>query len=133
MHGLRSAILKGEKGAALTAAPTEEECRRKGPRDPSKPPSPERIRQDRRVAAQRKAKRHREIVERSTIVYGRKRSLAKVVNISASGLTIESAIPAQVGEKVIVELPSGTVEGIVCWLRKGRIGLDVGENGIPLA
>jgi len=130
MHGLRSALLKGEKGA--TPPSTEEECRRKGVRDPSRPPTPERIRDDRRVAAQRKNKRHREIVERSTIVYQGKRSLARVVNISASGLTLESAIAAGIGDAVTVELAAGPVDGIVRWARKGRIGLDVGEGRIGI-
>ena len=130
MHGLRSALLKGEKGA--TPPSTEEECRRKGPRDPSRPPS-ERVRPERRTVAQRAAKRHREIVERATILYERKRSLVRVVNISKSGLTIESAIAPRIGESVLVELASGPVEGVVRWLKKGRIGLDVGEARIEVA
>jgi hypothetical protein len=131
MHGLRSAILAGEKGAAASPPSTEEACRRKGARDPSRPPAAERIREDRRVAAQRRNPRHREIVERATIVYERKRSLAQVVNLSASGLTIESAIAPEIGETILVELPSGDVEGVVRWLKKGRIGLVV-ESGIAL-
>ena len=133
MHGLRSALLNGGKAADASPPSTEEECRRKGVRDPSRPPTPERVRDDRRVAAQRKSKRHREIVERATIVYQGKRSLARVVNISASGLTLESAIPAAVGETVRVELPDGPVEGAVRWIRKGRIGLDVGEGRIAIS
>jgi hypothetical protein len=131
MHGLRSAILKGEKGAAVAPASTEEACRRKGPRDPSRLPTPERIRDERRVAVQRRNPRHREIVERATIVYERKRSLAQIVNVSATGLTIETAVAPQIGETILVELPAGPVEGVVRWLKKGRIGLDV-EGGIAL-
>jgi hypothetical protein len=130
MHGLRSAILKGGEGAAATAAPTEEPCRRKGPRDPSRPPSAERVREERRVAAQRDAVRHRGTVERATIVYDRKRSLARIVNMSKSGLTIESAIVPDVGETVTVELPSGPVEAAVRWLKKGRIGLGISSGEI---
>ena len=132
MHGFRSALLNGGKAAAESAPSTEEECRRKGVRDPSRPPTPERVRDDRRVAAQRRSRRHREIVERATILFEGKRSLARVVNISASGLTLESAIAARIGEAVTVELPAGPVEGIVRWARKGRIGLDVGEGRIAL-
>src|SRR5688500_2765851 len=100
MHGLRSALLAGEKGAHGAAQPsTEEECRRKGARDPSRPESErERARDDRRVAAQRKSPRHRELVERATIVLGRKRSLVRVVNVSASGLTIETPLVPAIGE-----------------------------------
>lgn len=131
MHGLRSSLLNGGK-AAPSLASTEEECRRKGVRDPSRPPAAERVRDDRRGAAQRKSVRHREIVERATIIFDGKKSLARVVNISASGLTIESAIPAAVGEIVRVELPAGPVDGTVRWARKGRIGLDAGKDSIAL-
>src|SRR5687768_17452884 len=134
MHGLRSALLAGKEGAPATQPSTEEECRRKGARDPSRPESErERARDERRVAAQRKSPRHRELVERATIVLGRKRSLVRVVNVSASGLTIETPLVPAVGEAIRVELPAGPVEGIVRWIRKGRIGIDVGEGGIGIA
>lgn len=132
MHGLRSSLLNGGKAAAASPASTEEECRRKGVRDPSRPPAAERVRDDRRVAAQRKAVRHREIVERATVLFQGKKSLARVVNISASGITLETAIGAGIGEIVTVELPAGAVEGTVRWARKGRLGLDVGEDRIKL-
>ena len=132
MHGLRSALLNGGKAAAASPS-TEEECRRKGVRDPSRPPAPERVRDDRRVAAQRKSKRHREIVERATILYDGKKSLARVVNISASGITLESAIDARTGEIVTVQLPAGPVDGMVRWIRKGRIGLEMVEDRIEIA
>lgn len=131
MHGLRSALLAGEKGAAVAQPSTEEECRRKGERDPSRPASG-RVRDERRVAAQRRSPRHRELVERATIVHGRKRSLVRVVNVSSSGLTIESALVPAVGEAIRVELPAGPVEGVVRWVRRGRIGLDV-EGGTGVA
>ena len=130
MHGLRSALLAGEKGAAAAQPSTEEECRRKGTRDPSRPES-DRVRDERRIAAQRSRPRHRELVERVTIVLGRKRSLVRVVNVSSSGMTIETPLAPAIGEAILVELPAGPVEGIVRWVRKGRIGLDVdGGTGI---
>lgn len=127
MHGLRSALLAGEKGAAAAQPSTEEECRRKGERDPSRPAS-DRARDERRVAPQRKTARHRQIVERAWIAFGRKRALVRVVNVSASGLTIESAIVPAIGDAIHVELAAGAVEGVVRWVRRGRIGLDV-ESG----
>ena len=131
MHGLRSALLAGEKVAAAAAQPsTEEECRRKGARDPSRPESDrERLRADRRVAAQRKSPRHRDLVERATLILGGKRALVRVVNVSSSGLTIETPIVPAIGEAMLVELPAGPVEGVVRWVRKGRIGVDVGAGG----
>jgi hypothetical protein len=134
MHGLRSAVLAGEKGAPAAQLSTEEECRRKGARDPSRPASErERARDERRVAAQRRDKRHREVVERATIVLGRKRSLVRVVNISDSGLTIETPLVPPVGQAILVELPAGPVEAVVRWVRRGRIGLDVGQGGTGIA
>src|SRR5687768_15181414 len=108
MHGLRSALLAGKEGSPATQPSTEEECRRKGARDPSWPESErERVREERRVAAQRKNPRHRELVERATIVLGRKRSLVRVVNVSSSGLTIETPLVPAIGETTQIELPDG--------------------------
>jgi hypothetical protein len=131
MHGLRSALLAGEGKAAAAQPSTEEECRRKGARDPSRAPTPERVRDDRRVAAQRKSQRHRQIVERATIYYGGKRALVRVVNVSARGLTIESPIVPAAGETMRIALEAGSVDGVVRWVRRGRIGLDVaGGTGV---
>jgi hypothetical protein len=123
--------LKGEKAAASSST-AEEACRRKGARDPSSPES-DRVRADRRVAAQRKDKRLREVAERATIFYGGKRVMVRVVNVSARGLTVESAVGPRPGEALKVELDGREpVEGLVRWVRKGRIGIAVGEGGIPL-
>jgi hypothetical protein len=130
MHGLRSRILAGESGAAAPGA-SEEACRRKGERDPSRAPS-DRVREDRRVAAQRKDKRLRELASHATVWFGGKRSLVPVVNVSASGLTIESTLP-KAGEAVTIALEGREpVEGIVRWVRKGRVGIDVGEGRIAV-
>jgi PilZ domain-containing protein len=132
MHGLRSAILAGETGAAAAPPSTEEACRRQGPRDPSRA-APERARDERRVAAQRRARRHREIVEHATLLVAGKRCLVRVVNVSAGGLTLEAAIAPPVGETVRVEFDGAApVEAVVRWVRKGRIGLDAGEGAIAL-
>ena len=130
MHGLRSRILAGESGAAPDTA--EEACRRKGERDPSRGPS-DRIRDDRRVASQRKDKRLREVASHATLYCGGKRSLVQVVNVSASGLTIEAALAPSAGEQVVIALEGrDPVEGVVRWVRRGRVGIDVGEGRIRI-
>ena len=130
MHGLRSRILAGESGAPAPAA--EEACRRKGERDPSRAPS-DRIREDRRLAAQRKDKRLREVVKHATVYFGGKRSLVPVVNVSTSGVTIESALAPKAGEQVTIALDDrDSVEGVVRWVRKGRVGIDLGEGRIQI-
>lgn len=127
MHGLRSRILAGESAAAA-AGPSEEACRRKGERDPSRAPS-ERARDDRRVASQRKDKRLREVASHATVYFGGKRSLVPVVNVSASGLTIESAVAPKAGEGVTIAIDGREpVEGVVRWVRRGRVGIEVGEG-----
>jgi hypothetical protein len=131
MHGLRSRILAGESAAAAPD-PAEEACRRKGERDPSRAPS-DRVRDDRRVAAQRKAKRLREVASHATVWFGGKRSLVPVVNVSSNGLTIESAIAPKAGEAVTIALDGrDPVEGVVRWVRKGRVGIHVGEGRIRI-
>ena len=131
MHGLRSRILAGESAAAAPGA-SEEACRRKGERDPSRGPS-DRVREDRRVAAQRKDKRLRELASHATVWFGGKRSLVPVVNVSASGLTIESALAPKAGEAVTIAVEGREpIEGIVRWVRKGRVGIDVGEGQIAV-
>ena len=131
MHGLRSRILAGESGAPAPAA--EEACRRKGERDPSRAPS-ERVRDDRRVARQRKDKRLREVVQHATVYFGGKRSLVPVVNVSTSGVTVESALSPTPGERVTIALEGrDPVEGVVRWVRKGRVGIDVGAGKIQIS
>ena len=128
MHGLRSRILAGESGAPAPAA--EEACRRKGERDPSRAPS-DRARDDRRVAAQRKDKRLREVIAHATLYSGGKRSLVPVVNVSASGLTVETALAPKAGEQIVIALEGrDPIEGVVRWVRKGRVGIEVGEGRI---
>ena len=90
MHGLRSSLLNGGKAAAASRrlrprrnAAARACATRAGRRL-------QELRDDRPVAAERKNIRHREIVERATIVFEGRDWLARVVNISASGLTIES-------------------------------------------
>jgi len=132
MHGLRSALLATKTGETPAPPSTEEDCRRKGARDPGRPAA-DRVRDERRVAAQRGSPRHRDIVERATIVYGRKRSLVRVVNVSEGGVTVESAITPAVGETILVELAGADlVAGVVRWIRRGRIGLDLRESGVSI-
>ena len=70
-------------------------------------------------------------VERATIIFRRKKSLVPVVNISGSGVMIESGIMPRIGEKIGLEFEGfDRLEAVVRWVRKGRIGLDVGEGTI---
>jgi hypothetical protein len=73
------------------------------------------------------------VVERATIVFRRKKSLVQVLNISSSGVMVDSTVIPRIGETVGVIFDGHEkLEGVVRWVKRGRIGLDVGEGSIEL-
>ncbi|HWT11513.1 MAG TPA: PilZ domain-containing protein [Allosphingosinicella sp.] len=132
MHEFRSAILTGDVKSALDPVSRKERCRRQDGRGPSliELAIP---RAERRVTNQRREDRFHGVVERATIVFRRKKSLVRVVNLSPSGVMIESGIIPRIGEKVGLEFDGfDRLEAVVRWVKQGRIGLDVGEGAIDL-
>ena len=132
MHEFRSAIISGDVKSALDPVARKERCRRGG-----SGPSLIEIaipREERRVTNQRREDRYHGVVERATITFRRKKSLVKVVNVSAGGVMIESAILPRIGEEISIELDGiGRIEGAVRWVKQGRVGLDAGEGAIDLS
>lgn len=132
MHGLRNAILSGE-GASHTLVSTKESCRRQNGDSQGSLARLMIHRAERRTTNQRREDRHWGVVDRALVVFRRKKTLVKVVNISTSGLMIESDIVPRIGETLFVEFEGfSRLEGTVCWVKQGRIGLDVGEDAIAL-
>lgn len=131
MHGLRNAILAGE-GVSKTLVSTKETCRRQLNGQGSL--AALRIaRSERRTTNQRREDRHWGVVDRAMIIFRRKKSLVRVVNISTSGVMIESDILPRIGEAIAIEFEGfNRLDGTVRWIRQGRIGLDVGEDAIAL-
>jgi hypothetical protein len=132
MNEFRSALAKGEVSKVVQPAEAKERCRRGGLMDTSLAniliP-----RVERRTTNQRREDRYRGVVERATLVFRRKKSLVKVVNISGSGLMIETGVEPRIGEAVGIEFEGfERLNGTVCWVRDGRIGLDVGDGSIDL-
>jgi hypothetical protein len=132
MHELRSAILTGQAARAPQPASTKEICRRRrGSADSLMGISIPR--EERRVTNQRREDRHLGLVDRAMIVFRRKRSLVKVVNISASGMMIETDIIPHINEELLVEFEGfAPLCAVVRWVKQGRIGLDIGDGGIAL-
>lgn len=131
MHGLRSAILTGEPASASLVT-TKESCRRKT--GGGSLASLEIAREERRATDQRREDRHWGVVDRAILVFRRKKLLVRVVNISSSGIMIESDIMPRIGEKVSVDFEGfDRLEGVVRWIRRGRIGLDLGDGSIDLS
>ena len=130
MHGLRSAILSGESASASLVS-TKEACRRKT--GGGSLTSLQIAREERRATDQRCEDRHWGIVDRAILVFRRKKLLVRVVNVSSSGIMIEADIMPRIGEKVAVDFEGfDRLEGVVRWIKGGRIGLDLGEGSIDL-
>ena len=130
MHGLRSAILSGEAASASLVS-RKERCRRKA--GGGSLTSLEIPREERRSTDQRREDRHWGIVDRAMLVFRRKKLLVRVVNVSSSGIMIETDVMPRIGEKVAVDFEGfDRLEGIVRWIRGGRIGLDLGDGSIDL-
>lgn len=131
MNEFRSALKAGELNQVLRPTNAKESCRRD---------SLERSlagilipRGERRTTNQRREDRFRGVVERATVLYRRKKILAKVVNVSGSGLMIEAPIEPRIGEKLRVDFEGfEPLIGQVCWVRDGRCGIDLGDGAIQL-
>ena len=130
MHGLRNAIMAGESPSSLLVS-TKEKCRRA---DGKRSLTDLQIaREERRVTNQRAEDRHWGVVDRAVILFRRKKQLVRVVNISSSGMMIESEILPHIGENVGVQFEGfERLQGVVRWVKKGRIGIDLGEGSIAL-
>jgi hypothetical protein len=119
-HRLRSSILAGDGAASLAPAPTAEPCRRSGAAAPAA---------ERRSAAQRKAERHRGLVERAAITVRGKTALVPVLNSSKGGVTVETSLQPEIGEAVGLALAgSAPAAAMVRWVRRGRIGLALADG-----
>lgn len=131
MHEVRAAILSGDRPAEPQSV-SREKCRRK-PAVEGSLIGIEIPRQEQRLSDQRREDRFRGIVDRATIVFRRKQSLVRVVNISTSGVMIDSNLMPRIGEAVgIIFDGEAPLEGVVRWIKQGRIGLDVGDGSIAL-
>ena len=85
----------------------------------------------RRRANQRQENRFNGVVKRAAIIFRRRKILVRVVNISGSGVMIESGIVPRIGEVIGLEFEGfDRLDAVVRWVKKGRIGLDVGEGTI---
>jgi hypothetical protein len=129
MHELRSTILSGEPKAGSPVArkaKTRSEAAGLGglAKIPIKRETP-------RVTDQRLEDRHFGMVERSTIIFRRRRHEVDVVNVSSRGAMIVASIEARIGEKIDVQFAdSNRTRCVVRWIRDGRIGLEFVDETI---
>ena len=123
MHELRSTILSGDskpESPVARKAKTKSEAIASGglARIPIK-------REAARVTDQRLEDRHFGLVERSTIIFRRRRHEADVVNVSSRGAMIVAPIEPRIGEKIDIQFTADNrTRCVVRWIRDGRIGLE---------
>jgi len=130
MNEFRSALRNGDLAKAMSPVAADKDRRRRVEKGLASVLIP---RTERRSTNQRREERYRGIVDRASLRFRGKTLLAKVVNISESGLMIETTIVPRIGEEVAVEFEGfEPLAGIVRWVRDGRIGLDLGEGAISL-
>ena len=131
MHEFRTAILTGDVASPQRSGRRPEPCRRRSDGSLVDVPIP---REERRKINQRTEIRFNGVVDRATLLFRRKRSLVKVLNISGGGVMIESSIMPRIGETVGLEFEGfERLEAVVRWVKRGRIGLDVGQGTIHFA
>lgn len=123
MHELRNSILSGDGGRpnGLVAAKKAREA----PSDGASLLAIRVKKQEARASNERREDRHRDLVEEATLHHRRKKRQVRVVNISASGLLIETDTELGIGEAVQVQLDHcDKAPCHVRWIRGGRIGLE---------
>jgi hypothetical protein len=131
MHEFRNAIRTGDVPSSQNPGSQREPCRRQDGVSLVDVPIQ---RDERRTANQRSEDRFNGVVKRATVIFRRKRSLVSVVNISGGGVMIESSIVPRIGEAIGLEFEGfERLEAVVRWVKRGRIGLDVGQGTIHLA
>jgi hypothetical protein len=131
MNEFRSAVQKGEVAQIMSPIADKEKCRRTAMEVSLAKVLIPRV--ERRTTNQRREDRFRGIVERATLVFRRKKVLVKVVNVSESGVMVEAGIEPRIGERLQIEFDGfEPLQSSVCWVRDGRIGLDVGDGAISL-
>lgn len=129
MHELRSSILSGETKAG---SPVASKAKAKG--EAGGLAGLTRIaikRQEARVTDQRLEDRHRGIVERTTILFRRRKLEVDVVNVSSRGAMLKADIEPRIGEKLQIEFtPRNRTHCVVRWIREGRIGVEFVDETI---
>jgi len=108
MHRLRKAILNGEPP---TLSPAPEPDRRRGRDVPAD-------------GERRGGERFADETGRALLSMRGKTILARVINASAGGLTVEAALAAAPGETLRIEHPTLSGDAVVRWAEGGRIGLE---------
>ena len=87
-----------------------------------------------RTSNQRRETRHYDVVKEARVLSSEGEEFAaRVINISETGVQLESGMPARIGERVELHFDGfDTVDGCVVWSRGARFGIDFGVPTIDL-
>ena len=122
MHEIRSSILSGDSRPATPVA------RKKGAKGSEGLGGLTRItikRQEARVTNMRCEDRLLNIVERTTIVFRRRKYEVRVINVSSRGAMIEAPVDPRIGEKLdVLFTDQNRTNCAVRWFREGRMGIE---------
>ncbi len=125
MHELRSAIASGE--ALRPNGPIAKKTKRAEPKSGLTAIAVKR--EESRLTNQRREERHRNILEDATIHFRRRKHQVPVINVSSSGVMIESDIEPWIGESVEIQFGQcNRTKCIVRWIRGPRIGLEFNDE-----
>ncbi|MFL6844150.1 MAG: PilZ domain-containing protein [Allosphingosinicella sp.] len=123
MHELRSTILSGETPPSSPVA-----HKAKAKKEGAGAGGLTKIaikRQEARITNQRAEDRHFGVVERSIVVFRRRKHEVGVVNVSSRGAMIVADIEPRIGEKIDIQFSDeNRTRCVVRWIRDGRIGLE---------
>jgi hypothetical protein len=122
MHEIRSTILSGDARPATPIARKAKNGRGESPSGLAKIAI---RRQEARVTDQRVEDRLMNVVEKTTIVFRRKKHEVRVVNVSSRGAMIVAPVEARIGEKLdILFTDQNRTHCVVRWVRENRIGVE---------
>lgn len=125
MHELRSAIASGE--ALRPNGPIAKKTKKAEPKGGLTAIAVKR--QESRLTNQRREERHREIVEEATIYFRRRKHQVPVVNVSSSGLMIETDLEPWIGESLDIQFEEcNRTKCVVRWIRGNRMGLEFNDE-----
>ncbi len=123
MHEIRSSILSGDPHPATPVA-----RKSKGAKAGEGLGGLTKIaikRQEARVTDMRCEDRLRNVVERTTIVFRRRKYEVRVINVSSRGAMIETPFEPRIGEKLdILFTDQNRTNCAVRWVREGRVGVE---------
>jgi hypothetical protein len=122
MHEIRSSILSGDARQATPVANKRKGGAGAGLGGLTKIAIK---RQEARVTDMRCEDRVRNVIERTVVVFRRRKVEVEVVNVSSRGAMLKAELDARIGEKIdILFADQNKTRSVIRWIREGRVGVE---------